>query len=233
MKAIKNINSLIGILNGEDAEWQKTIYAETGVLMLINKHGGVLLSNCGYIDLDVDAEYRYLHGKDVTQYTVIKSIQELIKYILEMDSYHNYLIDKSLGQFTKSELFWSVQNQIILADENQRRTDGTVYQDWGLYRISTYNHSIPPFGEKKEEEMIVLDMALVDYDSTEIWIPRGLELELPDALRIVTNEMNLITEDLKDIPQYCVHSEIPVRVPNSFAEMERIIQPEGLFSWLR
>ena len=184
MKAIGNIQDLVDILSTEDTDWQKTIYNKTGVLVLINKHGGVLLSNCGYVDLDVDAEYRSLHGKDVTQYTVIKSIQDLIEYILEMDSYHNYLVDIPLGQFTKSELFWSVQNQIILADGNQRRSDGTVYQDWGLYRISVYNRPIPPFSEQKEEEMIVLDMALVDYDSTEIWIPRRLDLKLSDALRL-------------------------------------------------
>lgn len=232
MKAIENLNNLVDILNEEDNDWQKKIYNEIGVLVLINQHGGVLLSNCGYIDLVIDAEYVYLSGNDKTEYTSIKSIQELIDYILNMESYHRFLVDMSLGQFTKSELFWSVQNQIVLAEENQHREDGSAYQDWGLYRISTETRPISPYNENNEE-VIVLDMALVDYDTTEILIPRREDFGLSDALKKVTTEMNTITEDINDIPQYSVYCDKQVIVPNSFDDIERLIQPNGLFSWLR
>lgn len=226
MKAIKNIGILQSILDFNDPGWQKKLYDQTGVIAILHGNNSVLLSNCGYIDLDADAEYRYAKGDDLTQYCEINTTEELVDYIQQMESYHEYLVDRSFGRFTKSKLFWAVFFQIICADENMQRETGEKTRDWGLYRISTYFHKL------KNENEISLSMALIDYDSCEMWIPWEENLELSDCMEQLVSEMNSTTEDIDDIPVYHVRYENPVQVPNTYEELMALIQPGGVFDWL-
>lgn len=233
MNAINNIDDLRRILNQENPAWQKDVFEKIGVFVHFNKHGVILLSGCGYIHLDEDAEYHYTNGEDKTTYVSINSVEDLINYIYEMDSYHKCLLDESLGLFTKAELFWAIQLQIILAKENQKRSDGTLYQDWGLYRIFTADRPCYPYSVGTTIDTIVLDMAIVDYDATEIWIPKDASLGLPNVLKQVIEQMNKMTEGIDDIPQYSLHPEKPLVVPATYDEIHSLLQPGGLFCWLR
>ena len=226
MKAIKNIESLPFLLIAEDPNWQERLYDQTGIIAILRGRDSLLLSNCGYIDLDADATYQYVKGKDATEYCTIDTIKELQDYILQMESYQNHLADKSFGRFTKAELFSTVYAKVISAEENQFRGDGTSHQDWGLSSISTYYY------EHKKEDEIVLHMSLIDYDSVEVWIPKDENRELKDFLDLLVKELNFATEDIADIPEYHVQYEKPVYVPRTFGELYAWLQPDGIFGWL-
>ena len=217
MKAIKNIKNLPGLLKAENPLWQELIFEQTGVIVIFCNHATVLLSACGYIDLDLDSEYKYINGEDLTEYCEVTSIKELISYILTMESYHNYLVDESFGTFTKAELFWNVYNRIILADENQTGNDEAKRRDWELCCIETSNHP------HTKEEKIVLFMTLIDFDQVEIEIPKCKQMELNDALEMVAKAMNSITSDLDEIPDYKVRQNKTVLVPKTFAELKALL----------
>ena len=226
MKAIRNQKELKSLLEAEDINWQEIVFNQTGVIVLFSDTDATLVSNCGYIDLDADAEYRYVYGEDKTEYCVISSINELIKYIIQMESYQDYLKDVSLGKFKKSELFWAIYSKVITAEENVRRIDGTTEQDWGLYRIGEYYYST------KDENVITLDMALIAYDSCEIWLSRNDNLSLNDYLNLLTAELNSTTETIEEIPVYRVCQNKVTMVPKTYAELKSIVQPGGTFDWL-
>lgn len=226
MRAIENLKNLQNLLNSKDPSWQEKLYDQTGVIAILRGDSAILLSNCGYIDLDADAEYRYVRGEDLTQYCTITSTDELAEYICQMESYHEFLVDQSFGRFTKAELFWAVHSQIVDADENTIRKNGEKIQDWGLYRISTYFHKL------KNENEITLDMALIDYDACEMWIPWKKGLGLSDCLEHLVAEMNSITEDIDDISVYQVRYEKPIQVPKSYKELIALTQPGNVFDWL-
>ena len=143
-----------------------------------------------------------------------------------MESYQNYLVDISLGRFTKSELFWAIYSQVITAEENMRRTDGTAEQDWGLYRIGEYYYS------RKEETEITLDMALIAYDSCAIWLPKNDSLSLGDYLDLLVVELNSTTETIEEIPVYQVCQNNVLSSPKTYTELRSIVQPGGIFDWL-
>ena len=220
MKAIKNTDCLEHILKIENLEWQRIVYDQTGVIVIFQKGYGTLISNCGYIDLDRDAEYCYKNGIDCTKYCEIKSIDELINYIRGMESYAEFLCDISYGKFTKSELFWAIYARIICPEDNQKRPDGTVYQDWGLYSIGSY------------KEYIDLNMALVDYDSGGFWLDVSAETQLNEVLNQLVQDMCKVTEDIEGIPQYTVKENICFDVPNSYLDLKAQLLDGGLFDWL-
>lgn len=226
MKAIRNIEGIPAILKKEDAQWLKKVYDETGIIVAFRSKDAILVGKCGYIDLDNDAEYSVSGGVDTTQYCDIRTTNDLVEYVRAMDSYHKYLVDDSLGTFNKSDLFWAAIEQIIFAKDNQVHKDGKVYRDWGLNRISTY------YSEPDNEEKIVLDMDLIEYDSTEIWISKRGTMSINEALDVICNEINAITADMKDIPQYSVRSNRSYHVPNSYEEMLSLLQTDGVFGWL-
>lgn len=227
MKAIKNIKNLPGLLKAENPLWQELIFERTGVIVIFRNHYVVLLSACGYIDLDIDSEYRYFNGDDLTKYCEVTSIEELVSFILQMESYHDYLVDESFGTFTKAELFWNVYERIILADENQTGNDEAKRRDWELYciRSSNYPHT--------KEEKIVLSMSLIDFDQVEIEIPKSKQIELNDALEMVAKKMNYITSDLDELPDYKVSQNKTVLVPKTFAELKALLSSGMVFSLLR
>lgn len=226
MKAIKNYKELKQLLETENSNWQEIIYDQTGTIVLFSNNDATLISNCGYIDLDADAEYRSVSGENRTEYCVIGSIIELVDYILQMESYQKYLVDVSLGKFKKSELFWAVYSQVITAEENMRRNDGSTEQDWGLYRIGEYYY------RTKDEEEITLEMALIAFDSCEIWLPKNDNLTLNDYLDLLVVELNSTTETIEEIPVYRVRRNKEIHAPKTFTELRSIIQPGGIFDWL-
>lgn len=222
MKAIKNITSLSETLCKENTEWQKQVYQHTGVIPVPNtsRKDITLFSSCGYIDLDADASYSYKAGQDVTDYCEITTVRGLIDYILMMDSYKACLLDVPLGSFSKSELFWGIWSTIINPLENQQRPDGCILQDWGLYQIQLYDKHID------------LHIALVNYNDGSIWIDCEEDTTINEALQMVVNEMNVITEDIEDIPPYQVFFNKLQDPPKSFEELYEKIAPGGEFSWL-
>lgn len=84
MKVIKDYDSLAQRMSCINSDWQKYVYDATGAIPLESLY---LVSNCGYISLDQDSEYSYSSGVDTSKYCEINSIEELISYIKEMDSY--------------------------------------------------------------------------------------------------------------------------------------------------
>ena len=77
-----------------------------------------------------------------------------------MESYQDYLKDVSLGEFTKTELFWAIYSKVITAEENVRRIDGTTEQDWGLYRIGEYYYSTKDENEIRRTKYVHVHFGL-------------------------------------------------------------------------
>lgn len=196
MKAIKNIDELCIVITADD--WLRQVYAATGVIPVPSVNNVTLVSNCGSVDLDADAEYHYSRGEDLTEYCNIKTPDNLIEYIKGMESYRDYLVDQPLGSFSKSELHWAVKERIL-----------RFYEDWALIRIGV------------SENEIAFHMALSGYDSTEINTPVGLNLE--ETLRCLVREMNDLTEGLGDIPPCRVRDRV-FSVPRSFDELMATIR---------
>lgn len=222
MKAIKNLHSVPSLLDREDPKWQRRVYDHTGVIPIPHKNGrGIdLLSACGYIDLDDDAVYKHSKGQDLTNYCEILSIDALTKYILEMESYQAYLIDYSLGSFSKAELFWGVWSTLISPKTNQLRPGGSCSQDWGLYHIQIYQNYID------------LHMPLIEYNDCTIWIKHDPSQSLVEALEAIAKEMNNVTADMDEIP-VCrvIHNELQPP-PRSFEALYSKLCPGGEFDWL-
>ena len=218
MKAIEKINELQSMLASQDSRWQEMIYNETGVLLLFLKSGPILFSNCGYIDLDIDAEYKSVNGEDKTEYCSVTSIGEMSDYILKMPSYKDYLNDCSYGKFSKSELFWGIYSRLINAPQNLAlsKVPGNII--YGLYSIGEY------------ECKIDLHMAVVASDALNIWLPIDSKLNLNNILDILVNELNEIAEDLGE-PMYQNYKENSVAVPNSYKDLLKKLEPPAEFGW--
>lgn len=196
MKAIKNIDELCIVITADD--WLRQVYAATGVIPVPSVNNVTLVSNCGSVDLDADAEYHYSRVEDLTEYCNIETPDDLIEYIKGMESYRDFLVDQPLGSFSKSELYWAVKERIL-----------RFYEDWELYRIGV------------SENEIALQMALSGYDSTEISTPVGLSLD--ETLHYVVQEMNSLTEGLGDILPCRVRDRM-FSVPRSFDELMATIR---------
>lgn len=219
MKAIRSTTVLKEILSSQDKNWQEIIYNETGVLLLFLESGPILFSNCGYIDLDTDAEYLGVNGEDKTEYCSISSIGEMTDYILRMPSYKKFLEDYSYGKFSKSELFWGIYSRIISAPQNLALSENPGNIVYGLYSIGEY------------EGKIDLYMAAVEYDAMNIWLPIDPNLSLNDVLDILVKELNETSEDLGE-PLYDNHIENEVSVPSSYSDLLRVLDPKAEFGWL-
>lgn len=223
MQAISNLSALQSILNVENPAWQRIIYDRTKTIPIPykNREGICLFGACGYIDLDDDAVYTFRKGRDLTSYIEIGSIDALCRYILAMESYQTYLVDISLGQFSKSELFWGVWSTLITPKVNQQRTNGAYVQDWGLYHIQLY------------QNLIELHMPLIEYNDCSLWIDYDAKQSLSEALESVAVEMNKGTEDLEEIPVYhVVHSALQAP-PCNYEDLYTKLCSGGEFSWLQ
>ena len=219
MKAIKSINELQSAFSSQNSRWQEIIYDETGALLLFLKSGPALFSNCGYIDLDIDAEYIGINDGDKTEYCSITSIGEMTDYILKMPSYKDYLVDCTYGKFSKSELFWGIYARVINAHQNlalSRVPGNTVY---GLYTIRTHQNEIE------------LNMAVVEYDMVCYGLPLNKNLSLDEMLGMLVEQMNETAMDLGE-PIYENRKENPVVVPASYEELLKKLEPNAEFGWL-
>lgn len=222
MKAILNIDNLISILGAEDPAWQEKVYAQTGVIPVFHSRNksAVLFSSCGYIDIDRDAEHHYVSGEDQTEYCEINSISNLVEYILQMESYQEFLVDVSLGQFTKADLFWAVYSTIINPVENQLHKDGSVYSEWELCSMHFY------------QEHLELNMAVINYDQADIWVDHDEKRSLQEILELIAKEMNRCTEDAEDIPQQRVYMKNLQQKPITFEALKKELESDGQFAWL-
>ena len=204
MKAILNVTELSHLLSQQDINWQRAVYDRTGVIPAVQNGGMVLFSNCGKIDLDCDAEYHWRSGKDLTAYYEVRSINDLIKYILQMESYRDCLLDTSFGTFSKADLFWAVCSTIIDPSENQLHKDGTYHPDWEFLSI------------RSRHDHLELSMAVIDCDQADIWISRDEDRSLHEILALISNEMNKRTEGIDDIPQQRVFIEYLLQKPTTY-----------------
>lgn len=215
MKAIKNMNHLPVLLERETPAWQRIIYESTGTIPVFSDKYILLVSNCGYVDLDIDAEYNYSDGNDCTEYCDIENVSGLIAYIKEMEGYQKYLIDRSFGQFSKSDLFWAVLCRILRSSKNLKCDNGAAYQAWDLSSIH------------EDDSGIVLDMALVDYDSVEMSLNIGPDTTLDDALEALVTEMNQINTTVDGLSEYSI-DHVAVQVPRTYEELQKIVE-RGMF----
>ena len=219
MKAIRNVRELQSMLNDQDSVWQERIYNETGVLLIFCNSGPILFGNCGYIDLDYDADYKSCNGRDETEYCSITSVEGMIDYIIAMPSYENILKDRSYGKFSKAELFWGIYSRVIMAPQNLALSKNPGAIMYGLYTIGEYAGNID------------LYMAAVEYDAMNIWLPIDSNLTLNDMLDILVNELNEIAVDLGE-PLYKNHTGNEIKVPCSYAELLSVLSPGAEFDWL-
>ena len=219
MQAILNMKTLIEVFASQDEHWQEKIYEKTGSLLLFPRSGPILFSNCGYIDLDYDADYRSCNGRDETEYCSITSIEEMVNYILAMPGYESFLKDRSYGKFSKAELFWGIYSRVIMAPQNlalSKKPGDIIY---GLYTIGEYAGNID------------LYMAAVEYDAMNIWLPIDQNLTLNDMLDILVKELNEIAVDLGE-PLYKNRIENDIKFPCSYAELLSVLSPGAEFDWL-
>ena len=213
MKAILNLDELHRVLGEEDPSWREKIYERTGVIPVLKC--GVLLSNCGYIDIDRDADYCYLSGEDRTEYCEINTISEFMEYILQMESYQEFLVDVSLGRFTKADLFWAVYSTIINPIENRLDSDSSNDAEWGLYSIRFY------------QEHLELNMAIIACGPADLWIDVDEKTELLEALNHIVEQMNM-----EDLPEQKVFLEYLQKKPTTYEELKKELEPGGQFDWL-
>lgn len=223
MKVINNVADIPKLLSKENIFWQKIVYEATGVIPILqkNQRNMVLYSNCGYIELNDDSESYIVNKIDMTECCEIKTIQELISYILKMESYQNYLFNTPLGMFSKAQLFWGVWSTLINATENQIRKDGSQYRDWGLFQIHAY------------KEYLNLHLALIGYDDVYIEINILESTTLEEALTKVVYEMNEILANVEEIQQYKIHINKLLQPPKTFEELWATICSGGLFEWIQ
>lgn len=213
MKPIKNIENLIQRLSSNDNSWQRTIYEATGVILTESLY---LFSNCGCISLNIDFEYHYVSGVDTTEYCEVNSIEDIIAYIKEMESYSDFLIDVSYGNFTKSSLFWGIYERILLRHENH---DEAGEQYWGLYSISKY------------EEHTELHMALIPCCSAEIWTDISTETTINDVLAELVSVINVEADNRDWLPVQKVF-DVNYAVPNTYDELKAKCSKGEVFGWL-
>ena len=222
MKAILNIDKLPCVLSEETPLWQERVYSRTGVIPVFcpKNKSAVLFSNCGFIDLDWDAEYCSVSGEDQTEYCEIKSVSDLVEYILQMESYQEFLVDVPLGQFSKADLFWAVYSTIINPAENQLHKDGSVYSEWGLYSAHFY------------QKHLELNMAVIACDLADIWVDHDEKRSLRETLELIAKEMSRYSDVMEDIPQQQVFMERIKSKPATYAELKKELGPGGEFAWL-
>lgn len=222
MKAIANIKNLPILLSNENQSWKQKVFDLTGVIPNFDskRNSMILYSNCGYIDLDIDAEYMYSNGVNNTEFCEIKSITELVDYIKNMESYKGLLIDESLGLFTKSDLFWGVWTAIISVRENMLHDDGHEEQEWNLYSI------------KKSPNSITLNMALIACDSIEISIDISDGTTLQETLNLVVTELNNVAKNVNDVPNLRVYLDKLQPSPDSFESLNKKLFHDGMVDLL-
>lgn len=175
-----------------------------------------LVSNCGYISLDADSEYSYSSAIDTTEYCEINSIDEVISYIKEMESYSALLVDQSFGKFTKSDLFWGIYERILLQNDNMDESE----QYWGLYSIGQYNGNIE------------LHMALIPCSPADIWLNITVDTSLDEALEMLVAELNVEVEYQEWLPMQKVFSA-DYSVPKTYDEIKGKCSPGSVFGWLQ
>lgn len=129
-KPIGNIDKLQDLLTIEDTSWQKSVFNQTGLIVLPSPKGQSsweLISSCGIGSLDDDAEYHWVNGRDNTSYCEISNVEQLIKYIKEMDTYQSRLKNICLGLFYKSDLFWAIYARILSLNTYNDYPEESVY----------------------------------------------------------------------------------------------------------
>ncbi len=209
MKAISNIQYINNDLRQADPDWQKTVFAETGVIVSPLIRYVTLISTCGFIDLDSDAVYSYADG-DSTEYCTIETPQQLAEYIREMPSCSSCLSDVDLGGFTKSQLYWAVWNRIILPECNRRRDGEDLVQDWSLRYI------------RSEGDSLVFMFDLIEYDEAELEVGFEPGDSLDDVLFRVCGAMNSVTADIEEIADYSVADGEADAIPGTYEEVIKL-----------
>ena len=127
-----------------------------------------LVSNCGISDLDLFTE----DGEK------IDSIRKLIDFLTSDDKLMEILRDETIGEFTKSELFWAVQDCVIIARRNNQAIQRMISQ---IKAQNSYYDHVDDYTFNsiiKKGEIIECAFVLVDYlDSFETIEYYGLSIE--------------------------------------------------------
>ena len=157
MKGIKDPVSLIKTFSEENAEWDKVVFDKTGYWVRL-VHRGMntwiqLISNCGYMDFDEITDYEV--GKsDDENYETIQDINEFIDYLNRSKKEKDCLVDEKIGSFAKADLFWALQDCVLIPKRQVRQTrnirpvqqeDGSYYSkkdDYYFENITIYENEI-------------------------------------------------------------------------------------------
>lgn len=210
---MKELQELIPILEATSDNWEPQLYDKTGTIL--DPHYGHLISKCGYIDLFFTGEPKAVgfgSDCDILHIDKIKSLDDFVDFILNSESYREYLVDESFGAFTKSELFWAFHAKVADAEENRSRPDGFTREDWHIERIGAYSPSSP---------LISIYLDLIDY--CDVDAVADISGSLDNSLDNLVESLNLTVEDDDYFPQYRVWNEKTFHVPNSFMELKDAI----------
>lgn len=126
---------LYNMLVNENVEWQEIIYNETGVCVEFDGKYFHYYSACGFSDVCIDNDES------------INSIENYIASVKASEEYERFLRDISLGQFSKSELFFGFYDAVIFPKRDSimhrifnspvPQKDGTYYIRWDDYLLKS------------------------------------------------------------------------------------------------
>lgn len=211
---------MIRMLENDNENWEKVLFTRTGVIL---QPDGYLVSNAGYAEIDDDVAFAHDLQGDYCEVGInrIRTVNDLIEYILQTDAFQVYLRDENYGLFSKYELFYAVHYQIINAEENLIRKDGSIDYDWALSNISSWIQN--------GREYIDLAMPLIRCNMGDICIPKDESMQLSEFLELLVKELNNETKDDDYIPTYHVWRNHSFHVPNTYEEFVAAFEPGGIF----
>lgn len=216
MKAIINKDQLDSILSREDPKWQEIVFSQTGVLTKFNKSNDGscyidFISSCGYVDADDDAVFTYCDGRYLSDYCHISSINDLVEFILNTESYSECLKDISLGSFTKSELFWNIYSQILRPTEN-------LHNNCDEFILKSIRN--------ESDGDITISLDFIGVDDVDISINNSDCSSLDKVLSCVLEQIKEICGDGENnfIKNYKIHPEYAVTPPSSYNELLNYIE---------
>ena len=218
MKKVKNISSLEEELFSENPNWKQVVYDQLGIWINIagdSQGDWELVSACcpnGSVFLDDDGWYEDGSSSDAIE---LHSIKDLMDFILGMRTYHNLLKDISFGTFSKSDLFWAIENRILATNLN---ADGKIY---GLSGI--YGPDDPLYNDMKPGDLW-LDFAVRALDQIPgIYLTKEHQTSIDAAIENIAGQLEQFRNEQNwtadDVPQFKFNAGATYLVPRTLEEL--------------
>lgn len=205
MLTIKNIDLLIGNLSNDNPNWQEELYEKTGVFCCKRERGYVLYSTSGWIDLDCEDEL------PCDNYYVVENVNDLVEYIISMDSFETILKDKDYGNFKKSEILISLLYNCIIPTTN------ATHEKLGIDE----SEHLSLFNIEDKGTYFIINFAFVERDESYEEIRLSDSLTLLDVTEQFKGRISSCIEELKINIVLSVEKNI-IHVPTTFQELKEL-----------